>query len=77
MRVMWLQVMGRLKPGVTLKQAQANVSVVFHQLLHSYQVPGLTAEQRRNQLDQKLELHAGGRGASELLIPTPLRSTSS
>ena len=66
MRVMWLQVMGRLKPGVTLKQAQANVSVVFHQMLNSYQVPGLTAEQRRNQLDQKLELHPGGRGASEL-----------
>ena len=26
---MWLHVMGRLKPGVTLKQAQANIGVVW------------------------------------------------
>lgn len=65
-RVMWLQVMGRLKPGVNLKQAQANISVVFQQILSGYQVPGLTPEQRRNQLDQKLQLHEGGRGANSL-----------
>jgi hypothetical protein len=28
---MWLHVMGRLKPGVSRKQAQANVDVVFKQ----------------------------------------------
>jgi predicted permease len=65
-RVMWLQVMGRLKPGVSLKQAQANISVVFQQILAGYEVPGLTAEQHKNQLDQKIELHPGARGASSL-----------
>jgi predicted permease len=65
-RVMWLQVMGRLKPGVSLKQAQANISVVFQQILNAYQVPGLSAEQRRNQLEQRLQLHPGGKGANSL-----------
>jgi predicted permease len=65
-RVMWLQVMGRLKPGVNLKQAQANIGVVFQQILNGYQVPGLTAEQRRNQLEQRLTLHEGGKGANSL-----------
>jgi hypothetical protein len=32
-KVMWLQVIGRLKPGVSRRQAQANVDVVFKQLV--------------------------------------------
>jgi predicted permease len=65
-RVMWLQVMGRLKPGVTLKQAQANMSVVFQQLLASYNIPGLSADQHKSVLDQKIEVRPGARGSSEL-----------
>ncbi|HLK70175.1 MAG TPA: ABC transporter permease [Bryobacteraceae bacterium] len=65
-RVMWLQVMGRAKPGVTLKQAQANISVVFQQVLNAYQVPGLSPEQRKNQLEQRLKLHPGDKGANTL-----------
>ena len=65
-RVMWLEVMGRLKPGVTLKQAQANISVVFQQILSGYQVPGLSANQRKGQLEQKLKLNEGGKGANAL-----------
>jgi predicted permease len=65
-RVMWLHVMGRLKPGVTLKQAQANIGVVWQQLLDSYRVPGLTAEQHKNQLDQRVKLSPAARGASHL-----------
>jgi predicted permease len=65
-RVMWLQAMGRMKPGVTLAQAQANVSVVWQQLLASYHVAGLTEEQHRNVLDQKLKLREGGKGASSV-----------
>ena len=65
-RIMWLQVMGRLKPGVSLQQAQANISLVFQQLLASYHVPGLTEEQHRAQVDQKLKLTPGGRGASSV-----------
>jgi predicted permease len=65
-RVEWLQMMGRLKPGTTLAQAQANVSVVFQQLLASYHVPGLSEEQRRNQLGQTIKAREGGKGASSL-----------
>ena len=65
-RVMWLHVMGRLKPGVTLQQAQANISVVWQQLLAGYRVPGLTAEEHKNQLDQRVKLTPAGRGASQL-----------
>ncbi len=66
LRIMWLHVMGRLKPGVTTRQAQANISVVFQQLLSSYQVPGLDAENRRAMLDQKIELSGGDKGPSSL-----------
>src|ERR1017187_2554225 len=65
-RVMWLQVMGRLKPGVTLKQAQANMSVAFQQMLASYNIPGLSASQHKSILDQKIEVRPGARGANEL-----------
>jgi predicted permease len=66
MRVMWLEVMGRLKPGVSFNQAQANIAVVFQQILKAYQVSGLTAEQRKNQLEQKLKLRPGAKGTNAL-----------
>src|SRR5262249_43819528 len=61
-----LHAMGRLKPGVTIEQAQANISLVWSQLLNSYQVSGLTDRQRRNQLGQTLKVHPGGKGANSL-----------
>ena len=65
-RVEWLQMMGRLRPGATLAQAQANVSVVFRQLLESYHVSGLSEQQRRSQLEQTIKAREGGKGASSL-----------
>ena len=65
-RVEWLQIMGRLKPGITLQQAQANISLIFHNLLESYHVPGLSEQDRQAQLGQSIKLRAGGRGASSL-----------
>ena len=65
-RVMWLQVMARLKPGVTLKQAQANMSVAFQQMLAFYNIPGLSADQHKSMLDQKIEVRSGARGANSL-----------
>ena len=32
-KVMWLHVIGRLKPGISRQQAQANVDVVFKQVV--------------------------------------------
>ena len=63
-KVMWLQVIGRLKPGVSHKQAQANVDVVFKQVVAeefakiSQNSPGI--------LKQKLVLHDAAAGVSSL-----------
>jgi len=62
----WLQVMARLKPGVTLQQAKAGINVAFKQLLESSLGPGGTPEQRRQYLNQRINLQPGGRGSSTL-----------
>jgi predicted permease len=72
---MWIQVIGRLKPGSGLAQANARINVLFKRLLESEVGPNLTAEERRNGLDQRLHLRPGARGSSTLRadFATPLR----
>jgi len=63
-KVMWLHGIGRLKPGVSRQQAQANVDVVFKQILAEE-----FAELSRRQPDilkQNLKLHDAANGVSEL-----------
>jgi predicted permease len=62
---MWLQVMGRLKPGISLAQAKAAVNVDFKNMLEA-NVGTLSGEERRSALDQRLNVQPGGRGASTL-----------
>jgi predicted permease len=62
----WLQVMARRKPGVALRRAQANVNVVFRQMMESLAGPGLTAQQKRSLFDQHLVARPGVLGASTL-----------
>ena len=62
---MWLQVIGRLKPGVTFDQAKASVNVVFKNMLEA-KIGTLSAENRRTGLDQRIDLQPGARGASTL-----------
>ena len=62
---MWLQVMGRLKPGISLAQANAAANVDFKNMLES-NVGTLSGEERRSALDQRLNAQPGGRGASTL-----------
>ncbi len=62
---MWLQVMGRLKPEISLAQAKAAVNVDFKNMLES-NVGTLAGEERRSALDQRLNPQPGGRGASTL-----------
>ena len=63
-KVMWLQVIGRLKPGVLRKQAQANVDVVFKQVV-AEEFSKLSRSQP-DILKQSLVLHAAGNGVSSL-----------
>jgi predicted permease len=65
-RVMWLHVVGRLKDGATIQQAQANVNVVFGQMLKERAGPSPSAETRENILGQKILLHDGSKGASNV-----------
>ena len=63
-KVMWLQVIGRLKPGVTRQRAQANVDVVFKQVV----AEEFSAISRGEPdiLRQHLKLHDAGNGVSSL-----------
>jgi predicted permease len=63
---LWLQVMGRLTPGIALERAQAGVNVEFQEILREWAAEAPTARERQNVLSQKITLHAGSRGASRL-----------
>ncbi len=61
----WLEVIGRLKPGVTLAQAQAGVEVAFHQI-NEAQSAGMSAQDKQRFLNQHLAVTPGSHGASTL-----------
>src|ERR1035438_1203466 len=63
-KVMWLHVIGRLKPGISRKQAQANVDVVFKQVV-AEEFSKLSQSQP-DILKQNLVLHGAGAGVSSL-----------
>ena len=64
---MWLQVMARLKPGVTLAQANANVNVVFPGYVSASAVRyKLSGDDLKAYSDQKIDVQHGGRGASTM-----------
>jgi predicted permease len=63
---LWLQVIGRRKSGITNAQANASLNVAFKRLIESLVGPGLTGEERRHFLDQRLKVQSAARGASAL-----------
>jgi predicted permease len=63
-KVMWLHVFGRLKPGVTPAQAEAQANAVFLAGLESFYGAVASGERRREFLDQRLRIRPGARGAS-------------
>ncbi len=63
-KVMWLHVIGRLKPGVSRQQAQANVDVVFKQVV-AEEFSKLSQSQP-DILKQNLKLHDAAGGVSGL-----------
>src|SRR5208337_2035730 len=62
----WLQVMARMRPGVTFQQSKAAINVVFKGLLINALGSSGTQEQRRGYLDQQINLQPGSRGSSTL-----------
>ncbi len=63
-KVAWLQVIGRLKPGISRQQAQANVDIVFQQVVKEEFAKIFAAEP--SLLKQYLKLHDAGNGLSTL-----------
>jgi ABC-type antimicrobial peptide transport system permease subunit len=64
-KILWLQVIGRLKAGVTLAQAQASINVTLRQIREG-EVAEMSADRRREYLDSRIQLVDGSRGASNL-----------
>jgi predicted permease len=62
----WLQVIARLKPGVTPEQAKASINVVFQRLIESNIGSTANAEERKEFLSQRINLQGGARGPSTL-----------
>jgi len=62
----WLQVMARLKPGITPEQGKASINVIFKGLLESKVGASIPAEERRHSLDQRINLQRAARGSSVL-----------
>jgi predicted permease len=63
---LWLQVMGRLAPGVSRKTAEAGINAAFQHTLRSWAAVLPTARERQNMLNEKILLRPGARGASAL-----------
>ena len=61
---MWLQVMARLKPGVTPEQAKASVNVAFKSLLESKVTQSISGEERWHLLDERINLQRAAQGSS-------------
>jgi len=61
---LWLQAVGRLKPGVSRDTAQAGINVAFQQILQGWAATLPTDQERRAMLDQKIVLKPGNKGVS-------------
>ncbi len=61
----WLEVIGRLKPGVSLAQAKAAIDVEFKQMMQA-QAAGMSAHDKQQFMTQSLPVTEGSRGASTL-----------
>ncbi|HEX7284941.1 MAG TPA: ABC transporter permease [Candidatus Angelobacter sp.] len=65
-QVSWLRSMARLKPGVTMGQAEANLSLLFQQWLHGPVGRALDPGDQQALQQAKVPVVAGGKGFSDL-----------
>ena len=63
---LWLQVMARLAPGVSRQTAEAGINTTFQQTLRDWAPALPSARERRDMLNEKIQLRPGSRGASGL-----------
>ena len=61
---LWLQVMGRLKPGVSRAKAQAGLNVVLQQMLRMWNANAASGRERLGSFDEQIVLSEGATGAS-------------
>jgi predicted permease len=64
--VNWLNLIGRLRPGLSLQQAQASVDVAFRQFLTERAGAHPSSEEQRDTERSYIKLSPGGRGVSNL-----------
>jgi predicted permease len=64
-KIEWLQIMARLKPGMTLAQAQVSINLTLRHMREA-DVAGMSAERRREYMDSRIHLVDGSRGATDL-----------
>jgi len=65
----WIRVMGRLRPGASMAQAQAEMEAIFQRQINnvaSAQSANWTPTQRRNHFERHARLEAGGTGYTTL-----------
>ena len=63
-KAMWLHVFGRLKPGATSAQVEAEANAVLQSGLEAFYGLAASGERRREFLDQHLQVRSAARGAS-------------
>jgi len=63
-QVSWLLLMGRLKPGVSLRQADASVQVIGHRVFGELYKNARSADGMQELLREKIEVTPGGKGFS-------------
>ncbi len=61
----WLSLIGRLKPGITMEQAKANLSVVLQQALRGSYGASITEQDRKDIADEGIQVAPGAVGLSE------------
>lgn len=65
-KVMWLHVFGRLRPGVSMEQAEAQTNALFQAGLEEHYRTIKSETVRKAQLDQRLVLRPAANGASAI-----------
>lgn len=62
----WLHMMARLKPGVTIQQAESEVKTIWPNILEELAAVGIPPAQQQNFLSRSIGLAPGGSGYSPL-----------